>query len=81
VSVHIETIDAESTVVEVNVAGAEIGEDTYDKPTLVFSDLDTALVISGDRHRLEHLLSSALMAVQQLNHPLTARSRRFPEKG
>lgn len=80
-SVHIETIDAASTVVEVNLPGAEIGEETHDKPTLVFSDLDTALVIVGDRQRLEHLLAAALMAVQRLSHPLTARSQRIPEGG
>lgn len=71
-SVHIETIDAASTVVEVNLPGAEIGDETYDLPTLVISDLDTALVIVGDRQRLEHLLSAGLMAVMRL--PMTARS-------
>lgn len=71
-SVHIETIDANATTVEVNEPGAEIGDETYDLPTLVFTDLDTALVIVGNRQRLEHLLSAALMAVMQL--PMTART-------
>jgi hypothetical protein len=66
VSVHIETIGAAEAMVEVGAAGATIGDDVYDQPTLSIGDGDTALVVTGSRQDLIDLLTRGLSAATEL---------------